>query len=356
MKKWRLLPVLILVTACVDPIIFPIPAAENQLVVEGYITNKQGPYKVLLSTSFSNRNPTRFRNPVLDAQIDLYEDGVKIDSFTETSDGVYETTSGPAVIGIVGRSYHITIKTKDNREFFSDPELLRAPGTLENVVHEYEQGSPDVFNIYADAKANDPDGYFRWRVNGTYKVISFPEKAISQTFVGGIVSAAPLRCSGYVAVGPNAISKVGECTCCECWIDDKAPVIYVSDKFLASGQAYPHTKVGEVKITRRTFYDKYHVDLEQFSISHNTHEFFRQIKAQADGAGSLFQPSFGEIEGNVHSTDGEKVLGVFWAGGISTYSFVLDSLNVPYKLPPIDTVADDCRVMGPSSYTKPPFW
>lgn len=354
MKTWRMLPILILVAACVDPIVFTTPPAENTLVVEGSITNKEGPHQVFLSRSFNNQNPTRFRDPVVDAQIELYEDGVKIDSFTEKEDGVYETK--PTVIGKVGKTYHIIIRTKDNNEYVSDPELLREPGVIENVVHEFEQGSPDFFSVYIDARAKNPDGYLRWRVTGTYRVISFPERAIRQDEIDGPIFLDPVPCSGYIAVSPTAILKVGPCTCCECWITNKTPVLYISDKFLGSGSFYPRSKVGEVKVTRRTFYDKYHVDIEQLSISPGAHEFFRQVKAQTEGAGSLFQPSFGAIEGNLHSTNDEDVVGLFWAGGVSNYSFVLDRRNVPYTIPPIDTLADDCHVVGPSSYTKPPFW
>jgi len=352
MKTWRLLPVMILLAACVDRINFDTPNDVEQFVVEGMISNEPGPYTIYLSKSFSNRLPSRIRKPVVDAQIDLYQDGVKIDTYTEQDDGVYLTS--PSTLGQPGHTYHIVVRTKDNVELISEPELLHEPGDFDNIRYAFQPGEPDVFNIAIDSKPADAGGYMRWRVNGIFRVISFPKNAII-TLPSLEEIPGPLPCSGWRWTG-FVFEQFGPCTCCECWITDRESTMHISDAFFQTPSGYRQVKVGEVKITPRTFYDKYRVEIEQLSVSENAHEFFRQVKGQADGVGSLFQPSFGAIKGNIVSNDGRAVHGLFWACGVTRQNFFLYKSDVPYEIDPIDTIPDNCNVVGEATYNQPSFW
>lgn len=353
--KWKLIPILmLLLAACVDKIEFPTPDDAEQFVVEGMISDQPGPYTLMLSKTFSNRLPSHSRIPVTGAQVDLYEDDMRIDTFIEQGDGVYRTS--PATLGRVGHSYHIVINKNDGTQYVSEPERMIASGDFTNVVHEFQSASPnDRFNIYIDSRPAEADSYTRWRVNGTYRVVSSPEKAIA-TLPSLVEVPAPLPCSGWVWDGYN-LYKVGPCTCCECWITDSERSIHLGDPYLRTSDGYQHVKVGEVQITPRTFYDKYHLEIEQLSMTANAYEYFRQLKGQLDGVGSLFQPSFGEIGGNISSNDpDEKVLGFFWATSIMRKTLFLYKSDVPYEVPPIDMIPDNCNVVGKSTYSIPDFW
>jgi hypothetical protein len=352
--KWRLIPLLLLLVACVDRIDFDIPYADEQFVVEGTISDQPGPHIIYLSKIFS-RLPSRQRIPVTNAQIELYEDDVIIDTFTEKDDGIYSTS--PTTWGRVGHSYHVVIRKNDGAVYSSAPEKMIGSGNFNNVDHEFLAAtSGDRFNIYVDAQP-EAEGHTRWRVKGTYRVITFPERAV----IGGTgleVLPAPLKCSGMV-FDPivRRLVRVGPCTCCECWITDEEKRLHLGDPYLLNAAGYQRTQVGEVAITPRTFYDKYNVEIEQLSMSDNAYEYFRQLKTQADGVGSLFQPSFGVIKGNISSNQPkETVLGLFWATSVTRESFFLLQSDLPYKIGAIDTIPDNCNTVGKSTYTKPDFW
>src|SRR5258708_13442047 len=62
------------------------------------------------------------------------------------------------------------------------------------------------------------------------------------------------------------------------------------------------------------------------SLSKKSFEFFRLIRAQKEGASSLFQPPFGEIKGNVSPVNSTApVVGLFWATSVDRKSTRLNS-------------------------------
>ncbi|HZY81959.1 MAG TPA: DUF4249 domain-containing protein [Cyclobacteriaceae bacterium] len=368
--KLRWLPLFMLLLACVDRVEFSTPPAGEQLVVEGVISDEPGPYTVLLSIASSNNAPVSDPIPVTGAGIELYEDGVKIDSYVEEDAGIYRTAS--TTRGVAGRTYHIVITTVDGSTYSSEPEEMIASGTIDDLTYEFESfdvvqhvpGSDgdtlrfvDRFNIFIDATTANGDGFLRWRTTGTYHVKTYPELAFEQQIDGTIVPT-PWRCSGVIWDGFNLV-RVGPCECCDCWVIAKEKSPLVSDQSFLIGDDYTHIKVSEVVVTPRTFFDKYRVEVEQMSMSKKAHEFFRLIKAQSDGIGSLFQPPFGTIRGNIIAQDpNQKVLGLFWTTSVYRKYIYLNKDNVPKKVLPIDTVKDRCLYIGaPNSSTlKPSFW
>jgi len=241
-------------------------------------------------------------------------------------------------------------------------DTIRYEFEARTIQKTYGEVEADVFNIFVDADAGAGDAnYVRWRFTGTYKVITHPElHAILPQ--GTTWLKDPRPCSGWVvAPGPpfsgGTLVQMTTCTCCTCWVNQFESAPQVSDGQFISGNQYRNVKVGEVPINSATFSDKYRVEVEQMSLSKNSFEFFRLIRAQKEGVSSLFQPPFGEIKGNMSPVNSTApVVGLFWATSVKTKYLFITPGEVPYLLTPIDIITDACTVFSNSSTEQPAFW
>jgi hypothetical protein len=364
--KMRWLIIFILLSACVDRIYFNVPPPQFQTVVEGMISDNPGPYAVKVSKGLSLDSDTSYHSPVRQAKIRLFDDEGNSEDLTEIRPGEYLT--GGAIRGKVGHAYHIRLETSDGNIFESEPDTIHPVGEVDQIRFEFEARTikkdfgdlkADVFNIYLDAHAAPNENYVRWRYNGTYKAVTHPEE--HSTFLQVSSYRTPLPCSGYIiteALGGGKLLKVDECTCCTCWVNQFEELPLLSDRQFISDNQFKNLKIAEVPINNVTFFDKFMVEVEQMSLSEQTFNFFRLVRAQKEGASNIFQPPSGEISGNVIPVNSNAaVIGIFWAASVRTKTLFIPRSEVPYPLTDIDFVADACnQYYHNSSTAKPKLW
>jgi len=197
-------------------------------------------------------------------------------------------------------------------------------------------------------------------MTGTYKISTSPELRETMYHPGAVPLKEPRPCSGYTtAVHPSGrgtiIVKVGECTCCECYVDQFEQSPYISDILLANNGEFNDVKVGQVAINSGTFMEKYMVTVEQMSISRAAFDFFKLIKIQKEEVGNIFQPNTGELIGNVKALDPEsRVIGLFWATSITSKIDFIEREDVPYGIPPFPVVEESCLIEYRNSTTEQP--
>lgn len=366
LEKRHWLIALLSLLACVDPIDFEVPPAEEQLVVEGNITDGPGPYYVKLSKAMSIDGVTQTPSPVAGAEVTLFDDRGQSELLEEQAQGLYLTKG--AIRGTVGHRYHIRIET-EGKIYESEPDVLNPVGEITNIRYEYEartkqmqfgEVADDIFNIYIDADAGPlTENFVRWRFTGTYKVLTNPE--LHRTLALEFWYDTPLPCSGYV-IAPVApageLRKERECTCCTCWVNQYETAPQLSDMQLIDGSEFRNMKVGEVPINGATFHDKYLVQVEQLSLSRTAFDFFRLLRAQKEGAMSLFLPPSAEIISNVKSINNSlPVAGIFYASAVTRKTLYILPESVPYPPPPIYFSTDECYVYYNNATTeKPEGW
>ncbi|CAN5382020.1 hypothetical protein BH09BAC3_BH09BAC3_13860 [soil metagenome] len=356
--------IFILVNACVDPINFNIPVAELNTTIEGMITDGPGPYIVKVSEGVSLSADSVVRVPVQNARIKLYDDQGNVEDLTESSPGDYQT--GGVIRGKVGHSYYIRVETSDGKVFESEPDVITPVGNIEAIKFEYEARvveqqfgavPQDVFRIYIDSKSSGAeDAYVRWRFTGTYKVLSYPER--HWIWASGYPLPDPYPCSGinYSGQGRDPV-RVFDCTCCTCWARQYESQPQLSDAKLVKEGQFNNILVGTVPINSATFYDKYLVEIEQMSLSKKSFDFFKSVRAQKEGASSLFQPPSGEIKGNIKSMNStSRVVGIFWATSISSKSLFIRRSDVPYLLTPIPEIRFPCTWYPYATNQQPKNW
>lgn len=364
--KW-ILPIILLV-ACIDRIEFDIPEAQLQLVIEGMISDEPAPYELKISKGLSLEANTASRIPVENVKVKLHDDQGKAEDYIEVAPGIYHTQG--IIEGELGRSYHVTLEMPDGKIIQSSPEKINPAGEIEDIRFEFEprttvetygEVAADVFNIYVDAKVdNDIGNYMRWRFTGTYKVITYPKFREKWTPPYSPYKDPP-ACSGYIVVEGvpgGKLEKVGECSCCTCWVSEYEQTPQLSDTQLISGGEFKNIKVAEVPINPATFHEKYLIEVEQMNLSRVAFEFFKLIREQKESASSIFQPPIGEITGNLTSSEnGDPVIGLFWAASIKRKFIYINRSDVPYPLPPISYITEACNDFYPNASTeKPKEW
>ncbi|MEQ8472047.1 MAG: DUF4249 domain-containing protein [Marinoscillum sp.] len=353
--------------ACVEPIDFDLPQAANQLVIEGMISDGPGPYQVKLSRGIDLNSDTLVTTGVTGAQVELFDDQGNSEQLVEMGNGVYQTTG--VIQGEVGRSYHLIIQSGGST-YRSKPDLMTPVGAIEEIKFEYEERTrveefgeirADVFNVYVDANAGEGSNpYIRWRLTGTFRAETYPMFHMTWTPPYSPYKD-PFPCSGYIVVEfvpGGKLEKVGECTCCECWGREYPDAPTLSDSELVSNGEFKNVKVGEVAITNYGFHDKYLLEIEQMSMSRAAFDFFKLIRDQKEGSGSIFQPQSGEIIGNfVAENTTDPVIGIFWASSISKKHRYIERSDIPYNLPEITYITLPCAdVYKNSTYDKPSLW
>ncbi|HMJ67850.1 MAG TPA: DUF4249 domain-containing protein [Cyclobacteriaceae bacterium] len=365
--KWIL--IFIVVTACVDPIMVDAPGAAEILVVDGSITDAPGPYWVKISRGVSLEADSAVHTRVRNAIVKLYDDTGAVENFVEPRPGEYRTDG--AIRGTIGRTYHITAQLPDGTILESEPEKIYPRGQITSIRHQFDARSDtraygvfaaDAFNIFVDGDAptaNGEEAYVRWRMTGTYKVMTHPE--LHETLALEFYYKTPYPCSGYnvaPALHGGILEKVTECTCCTCWVKQFDAKPQLSDTELVSNGQFRNVKVGEVPISGATFYDKYKIDVEQMTISRSAFEFFKLIRLQKDAPSNLFQPPPGRLTGNIRSSKEEQVVvGLFWATSVTRTSTYLLKSDVPYIVPPIKKITEPCNTsFAKSTTTKPADW
>lgn len=358
--------ILILITACVDPLKVDEPQNDRRIVVDGLITNTPGPYQVKLF--YTNKlNTTRLVafEPVSNALVSIHDDLNNIAFLNEVSPGLYLTNEND-IRGEIGRTYHVSIKTANGKEYRSAPQLLTSAGEVTNLYFEFVKdalpGSQsnsfvDGLNVFIDTKGEqEGSNLFRWRWTTIHKVKSNPELE-TRTTPGGEIPI-PQACSGYIYQARQLI-QVGECTCCICWSYNYSENALVSKNQLVKQNTFNKQSIGVIPVTAMHFYDKYYLEAQQLSLSEEAYDFWNLIEKQQSGSTDLFQPNAIKIRGNIENSadPDEEVLGYFGVSGVAYKGVYIDLGLIPYTLPEIDIVPFPCTQYFKNPTTEEPwFW
>ncbi len=365
-RTWSL-AMMAIVGGCIAEIDFPVPDAEDQIVIQGMISTDPGPYEVTVNTALALDDSTAIARPISNSTIKLYDDLGACEDFREVEPGVYETVG--SMRGEVGRTYYITVELSDGRVFESEPDIIRPVGSIMEIKPEYEERTSneefgeiraDVFNIFVDSDGGEQTNNFvRWRYTGIYRIDTEPKFRMAWER-GYRPWKDPPPCSGYIVVpGPEnsggLLEEVGPCECCSCWVHEYEEMPQLSDNQFVTDNQFRNVKVGEVAITRNAFHDKFMVQVEQMSLSRTAYDYYQQLRSQIQGSISIFQPPAGEIIGNITATNNESlVVGLFLTTSVDTETIFLTAEDVPYPLSVMDYYTDDCRLFTENAFNERP--
>ncbi len=156
-------------TSCEDVITLDLNNGVSTLVVDGYISNQQPPYRISLSKSSNYFEPSKF-TPEQNALVIISDDSGAKDTLREKMAGVYETVN---IKGTSGRTYTLNIVTADNKSYSAASFLPSAVpiDSLHSEVRSRNNGPggpgdqiPRIQTYQVSCYFNDPesaDNYYR---------------------------------------------------------------------------------------------------------------------------------------------------------------------------------------------------
>lgn len=358
--------IFLLTDACVDPLKVPDIALEDALVVDGAITDQPGPYTVQLFSTLSLDKDLDKRKYITGATVTIKDDQGHTVVLKENATGTYQTDAD-TYRGVIGYTYTLSVVLEDGRQYESTPVLLEPAGKIDRVFFQFQENSinqndltkpQDAFAVYVDVTGTPgASNFFRWRWTGTFHYVTFPELRTRAEGMREIPD--PLPCSGYVWVDSAGLTQIGPCECCECWATQYSTDALVSENNFVDVKEFKGVRIAQIPVDKRMFYEKYHIQVEQMSLSQDIYAFWQLVKAQQQSATDLFQPAVVKIKGTIRCTSdpGEKAYGIFSASAVVKNSIFINRLDIPKIIPQIDTLKTDCRdIYLGASNQRPPFW
>lgn len=326
--------------SCVEEFQPELDEFENLLVIDGGITNEEGPYTIKLSNS-SGLDIINVE-PVTGAEVVIFEQNGIAETLTETEAGVYQTAIG-GIQGTPGRKYRLQVKVNGNT-YESDYELLKTPTTIESVEpvveHKAFPDAPEVvpgYQFYVNSGASPyPEDYYLWTQEGTYKyksnlLIYYVYEGVLRDFED---PDSLKTCYRTYRVGEVFTTNTENLT---------TPIVVDQPlHFLAAVDR---------KLTHR-----YTMLTKQYSISKEAYQFWHSIEQQTANLGSLYAAQPYQIRGNLKNVNDpdEPVLGYFLVAGVSENRVFVD------PVPGVDIFFEDCALdylaYGLIFFTGPSEW
>jgi len=360
-----------LCVACVDRLYFDIALpATFPIVVNGFISSEPGPYRVEVNKAFDAESKDSIKLPVSVKRMEIVDDQGKKEVLSEIGKGVYET-SRDGLRGVIGRVYKIKLELLDGRIYESIPDTLPAPGRINDLFLNFKAEAVEDATKYGydvivnSSGSEDGNARFMWKYKGTFKALTHPEFNNKACFyLNGKCNFAP-SCSGMLNIAPPGqppvFERIAPCTCCVCWYDRFNSIPVLSDiRFLEKGD-FPNLKVTYIPIDQWILRDKIHIQVDQFSLTHQAYTFWQAVLSQKNAINSLFQPVSGKIPSHFIQTSGDPspINGIFYATSISSKSDFIRPIDVPNPnfIPEGLESNDSCLKLFPYATTvKPDFW
>jgi len=359
----------IFIGSCIDRINIEVPDSySSQLVVDGVITDEPGPYTVTLTKATRIEKFLQFHREFISGARVIISDNVgNSELLIETEPGVYQTKTN-GIQGVIGREYSLRIQTDEGKVYESKPDKMHPVGEIDSLYYELETVQPIDkptqygFRVFVDAQgAPDRDNLLRWKFTGVFEINTHPE------LYGKVISfveppqcqRGPLPCTFD---GPD-----GSCSCCKCWVSHYEVKPHLNDNQFVLNGKFKKVEVGYVPLEYFPFQFKYRFEVKQMSLSPAAFDYWKIVKSQKEGTGSLFQPPTGKSRTNIFEKEGgESVEGIFYASATKTKQVYLTNsdvistwrgLIVPRWDCEIGKIAEDCRkAFRFSTTTKPPDW
>ena len=302
----QLLLLFLLVISCVTEFQPDTVSIPPSLIVEGEITDQPGPYVVRLSRTADYSYKS----------LNLYETGATViisdnlgnQETLQERTGVYSTKAS-GLRGVVGRTYKVTIKTKDGKVYESVPEVITSAPPIQKLYYEYTTEPTGVsyarrqgWNVYLDTKDPETTGnYYRWSWTHYEPIdVCFKKEVPGQPFLTGLDCCSP------------------------CWdITRCYNCISVTSDVNINGQAISRQFIARVPFKSTS---RYYIEVQQQAISKGAYTFWKSVRGQVSSTGGLFDAAPALVQGNVRCVSDPNTMayGFFGATGLSEQYLYVD--------------------------------
>lgn len=266
LKQTFIIALTLVLFSCQKKIDFDLNNQENsRLVVEGSITDQTKAHTIDLTrtSSYYENQPA----PREEGATVTISDGITIETLTETSPGVYQTSATYA--GVVGRTYTLNITTSDN-QFYTAESMLEAVAPIDTVLLDVGVSFDDEDVLILQHYGSEPVGEgnnYMWLVD-----------------INGID-----------------------------YTEDVNDIMFVTDEFV-DGNYITGFEFQEIELEDLPQDDTLRITVEMHSISKPYYDFLLAIVLETQFNGELFSGPPANIPSNISN----GALGFFRASAVST--------------------------------------
>ncbi len=306
-KSWISIITLLLILSCKEEISIGVPNTDDLLVVEGEVSTELGSSYIKLSTT-SSLNGLGENVLGTGALVEILDDDDNTYVLKETSSaGLYKPEGG--LKGIRGVSYAVHIILTNGDEYMSDFDKISAPISLITTNTEYAEEVIEIDRFRSEKRRfhqlelqvpnSDTPMFFKIDTKGySEQFVGFPECLLTCPWPDDY----DFRLSCW-----RIIERVGN-------------DIFVGSNQNITGDSFSY-KANKVDLDSK---GRYVGEIKVSSLSPNAFLFWQKINSQLKQKGTMFDPPFQPIPGNINSINhGKKVLGYFQTVSITTEVFCI---------------------------------
>jgi hypothetical protein len=322
-------------SSCRTPYDPDIEADQEILVVDAFLTNHSGASYVKLNLArpfdLDGELPS-----VHEAVVYLTDKTHNEIYFQETSAGYYEPVDN-LFAGEINASYELTVITPDGCIYSSEPETIpedmipsRVYGGYDQVAHLAKDAfgktimiTEDVCAMYFDYMGDTEAPRFRYNSS---QFVEYFISSGSNTFCCWMTETdnnLRLTYQKYASSSLNIYKQeVSTSPPNLNLIVNNIEIAPGSSEWTSSGspiQVYEYKRIIEIK---------------QYRLNDDSFEYYKQVKAQSEAEGKLFDPVISQIKGNISciNVPSKLVFGFFEASNLITMSYDISRYDVGYPI------------------------
>ncbi|WP_247235448.1 DUF4249 domain-containing protein [Telluribacter sp. SYSU D00476] len=341
---------LVLMAGCITPYDGDVKEVPPGIVVQGFISNEEGPYTVRLTTA-ANYTYAGLNYAIENATVYITDNEGNRENLVHKGLGEYQTQT---LRGQTGRTYQLHIEANGKR-YQSRPETIRPVSKIDRVYDEsYRIIDPNTrqdilggWKVYIDTKDPAESGnYYRWSWKHYKQAV----------FCGSVNDRNGNPLYGLFCCNANCWDIV-RCMGPNC--------INVANDALINGKNITRQEVAEVPVG---CLDRYYIEIEQQALSRDAYVFWNTVKRMLQNTGGMFDVTPSAIPGNMTNVTNpdEDVFGYFGAIGVERVGYYVDrtgadrsecDMGMPY--PPTGGIPPPCAPCAESLYRtakRPGFW
>lgn len=305
----RSLHILLVLTAfgsCITPFDFESIGLKRSLVIDASLTNETKAHLVNLSYTFEI--DTTRNDPAVGAAVAFVDDAGVRTLLSEHSPGLYTTDS--SFTGIPGRTYVLEVILADGATYQSTPELMPEPVPIDSIYGRYltiptddNDSDQTGVQVFLDARSNDgKPKNFRYTYRESFETpVPYP--------------------SGYDWTGSRENFRIfeREKPLGTCYRKGESANTIVGTTRGLSENSIVEFPIRFINESGRELAYRYIIEVSQYTISNDAHEFYRYLQESNEGGGSLSDRQLGSINGNISDVSNPltPVLGYFEVAGVA---------------------------------------
>jgi hypothetical protein len=293
----------LIISGCREPFNPGIDKYENILVIDGLITDQEGPHMVRLSRSYSFDE--NYPDPEENAVVTILDEDQNSFLFTEDSPGKY--LSSPGLKGLLGKSYKLVVVTADDT-YESDWVRLNRVPEIDSVTYTFEERpvtAPDqsLYGIQVRVNTHDEANdtrYYRWEWTETWEIIT------------------PIKSSLY----PDEE---------RCWKTTQSSLISIGTSEHLTNDVVEEQPLYFISAGTNKLRIRYSSLISQYSMSREAYSYWKSLQDITQNTGTLFDPTPAAVTGNMYCTDDPEkpVLGIFQASAVTQMRIFIDRGEIP---------------------------